>query len=62
MITKIEKNTIMKLSDVNGVGIGIDELITIYMIKSNKSTEKDISDMLKGKTYEIEVIGEIKLQ
>lgn len=62
MITKIEKDTIMKLSDVNGVGIGIDELITIYMIKSNKSTEKDISDMLKGKTYEIEVIGEIKLQ
>lgn len=62
MITKIEKNTIMKLSDVNGVGIGIDELITIYMIKSNKSTEKDIADMLKGKTYEIEVIGEIKLQ
>ncbi len=62
MITKIEKDTIMKLSDVNGVGIGIDELITIYMIKSNKSTEKDIADMLKGKTYEIEVIGEIKLQ
>jgi len=62
MITNDEKNIIIKLPDVNGVGIGIDELITIYMIKSNKSTEKDISDMLKGKTYEIEVIGEIKLQ
>jgi len=62
MITNDEKNIIIKLPDVNGVGIGLNELITIYMVKSNKSTEKDISDMLKGKTYEIEVIGEIKLQ
>jgi len=62
MITNVEKNIIIKLPDVNGVGIGLNELITIYMVKSNKSTEKDISDMLKGKTYEIEVIGEIKLQ
>ncbi len=62
MITNDEKNIIIKLPDVNGVGIGLNELITIYMVKSNKSTEKDISDMLKYKTYKIEVIGEIKMQ
>lgn len=62
MITKIEKNTIMKLPDVNGVGVALNGLIMIYMIKSNKSTEKSIADVLRGKTYEIEVIGEIKLQ
>jgi hypothetical protein len=66
MITQTEKDTIMKLPDVNGVGGGLNgESVTIFMVRSNASTEKAIADMFISRqtgTYTIEVIGEIKFQ
>ena len=59
------RDIIMKLPDVNGVGEGLNGSITIFMVRSNPSTEKAIADMFISRqtgTYTIEVIGEIKFQ
>jgi hypothetical protein len=53
---------IKKLKDVNGYGMGENGILIVYMERENLSTKSTISEILRNLKYDIQVIGEIKLQ